>query len=235
MYHFETKNSEKMNTVYVKAASLLTLSFNFCCFVESYPVSVSLQNIVKLNWDAHFHPKTLRVIIHELNDPPLKFNWQWISEYVILSGNNRPLQTSPDPRSVSTGRMTGKMEVFHYIVLVWITDPAIISELLQNIRATVNERWDRIILLATTDILSTVMHDSALKAMKIRFGIDILTGEIWTDPFSFYQDGALVKFKDRPMYKRVDALRGRHLVLAGGNDLPWVYQYNENGRNGMMK
>lgn len=96
-------------------------------FSSPSPVAASqafptIRAAIQHHLDRHFFPKTLRLIPYngvDLDENLLVLILQDFQVPAIV-GRTRPIVKSPDPRSLSTGRMKGWMEVFRYVTILML-------------------------------------------------------------------------------------------------------------------
>lgn len=162
----------------------------------------------------------------------------------VLIGNNKPYINSPDKRSISTGGLTGKCELFRYTGIFFIEGDAFKSlrRIEHVIKKTINTRKDRTIFIVQSKNDRERLSDSKVfQELQEKYLISSadIGAEIWTDPMIFNK-GKLTSVRmtslGEPLSRRKmgGLLRGRHLKTGQSEIFHWAYTKGKD-KNGNVK
>ncbi|CAL8111542.1 unnamed protein product [Orchesella dallaii] len=147
-----------------------------------------------------------------------------------LIGNNKPYMESPHKQSITTGGVTGKIEIFTYLVVFWVEDIISTSLVQSVVEKTVSRRNDRTIFITQNEeIILKLGNSTTIQGLRDKFFMTLENDgdKIWTDPLVFNKNHELIVFTsvfNLPQRNKMGGLlRGRHLRTGQSEIFHWAY------------
>lgn len=155
--------------------------------------------------------------------------------YAFLLGNNKPFLESSDNKSLTTRGIRGKIEMFKYTVIIFITSSERVMTVLTVAENSINKRHDRTIFVTeTAELFNVLIKNKVVQGLRDKYFFALTSDndqnhKIFTDPLIFdkYNSTALVSVssvKILPLRKAMGGLlRGRHFMTGQSEVFHWAY------------